>query len=600
MLSNALKVTIFIICIFAIQGILKAQVQCPKEETAPLNNSDGSGVYWTPYSNIVDSVLVVFGYPTTNTKHVLLNFSIPDRSWKLHFLYLEYVSIQYLGNTVRNNLKIELNENTKTDIGNEFILSFPTSFQRCRQFFGFSCRNQPAPPPGKLRVYVEIPDWDQSHLVTTVCQGDAKFDLSPSLINTLIAYSGKPISGAQFYVDGVPMKDSYFDPSLYTQGDHIITAQKTYCNSYDWGIYQSYISPPYHITITGPPIQFPLDSLSLCTGEKPTYLLASPVGGVWQNLSNGSDPALSGNLLDPSKANLGKFIYRYYYTDPTTSCTGHKDLKVEIKPSPDMPQISGNTSGCDGAILVLQAFTNGGNTVEYQWWKETSSAPIYIGSNFIYTINGSENLLCYSKNTVGCLSKPTIIPIQSYSPKGDFNSNYQDVPFGGLVSFTTTAIGDTYLWDFGDGGVAFKANPFHYYYNPGDLNVKLTVTSAQGCTSVFEKKNYIHVQPQIIASPPIIQPQATGFDPAIPEVLSVFPSPFKDHVQLNFQLVNNQSVTIQIFDLQGHTIKQMSVEGKKGSNTVLINQLGFLSKGLYYMVKITSSEINHIDKLLKL
>ncbi|MCY7409560.1 MAG: PKD domain-containing protein, partial [Chitinophagales bacterium] len=47
-----------------------------------------------------------------------------------------------------------------------------------------------------------------------------------------------------------------------------------------------------------------------------------------------------------------------------------------------------------------------------------------------------------------------------------------------------TVDGDlTYSWDFGDGTTSDEANPDHYYDHPGEYDVCLTITTADGCTA---------------------------------------------------------------------------------------------------------------------
>src|SRR5690606_12322832 len=51
----------------------------------------------------------------------------------------------------------------------------------------------------------------------------------------------------------------------------------------------------------------------------------------------------------------------------------------------------------------------------------------------------------------------------------------------------------TYSWDFGDGKTSTAKSPSHVYNKKGVFTVKLTVSSAAGCTEVLTQKDYINV-----------------------------------------------------------------------------------------------------------
>ncbi len=63
--------------------------------------------------------------------------------------------------------------------------------------------------------------------------------------------------------------------------------------------------------------------------------------------------------------------------------------------------------------------------------------------------------------------------------------------------FTETTLdqGQTYLWDFGDGGFSVQKNPVHTYSETGFYDVSLTAWSEWGCESVFEYNDMIRIYP---------------------------------------------------------------------------------------------------------
>lgn len=82
-------------------------------------------------------------------------------------------------------------------------------------------------------------------------------------------------------------------------------------------------------------------------------------------------------------------------------------------------------------------------------------------------------------------------------PVADFTVLDADGCAPHTASFTSTSTGGplTYVWEFGDPnspGTSTSANPSHIYTVPGQYNVKLTVTNANGSDSII-KTNFITV-----------------------------------------------------------------------------------------------------------
>ena len=83
----------------------------------------------------------------------------------------------------------------------------------------------------------------------------------------------------------------------------------------------------------------------------------------------------------------------------------------------------------------------------------------------------------------------------------------------GLFTFTETTPeqGQTYLWDFGDGGFSVQKNPIHTYTKTGNYDVSLTAWSEWGCKRVRTYENLITIYPE---------PRADFA--GTPEIVSVF------------------------------------------------------------------------------
>lgn len=73
---------------------------------------------------------------------------------------------------------------------------------------------------------------------------------------------------------------------------------------------------------------------------------------------------------------------------------------------------------------------------------------------------------------------------------------------GSAVAFNEPAEveGQTYFWNFGDGGFATIRNPYHVFRDPGVYSVSLTVTNQYGCENTVVRNNLIEIFPVPSAS----------------------------------------------------------------------------------------------------
>jgi gliding motility-associated-like protein len=76
-------------------------------------------------------------------------------------------------------------------------------------------------------------------------------------------------------------------------------------------------------------------------------------------------------------------------------------------------------------------------------------------------------------------------------------------------SFAPGSTIDTRLWTFGDGTTSADASPTKTYAHPGNYNVKLQVSNAQGCTAEVNKSIVVYLQPVVDAGPSFIVAEGT-------------------------------------------------------------------------------------------
>ena len=120
-----------------------------------------------------------------------------------------------------------------------------------------------------------------------------------------------------------------------------------------------------------------------------------------------------------------------------------------------------------------------------------------------YTTLGTYTVT-YTANFGGCTSIVTKTVNVTGKPVAAFNSasvlTSCTAPL--TVAFNNTSAGAAgYLWDFGDGSTSTEFAPQHTYTISGNFTVKLTATSAGGCSHTITRTNYVRIN----------QPKITGF-----------------------------------------------------------------------------------------
>jgi gliding motility-associated-like protein len=102
-------------------------------------------------------------------------------------------------------------------------------------------------------------------------------------------------------------------------------------------------------------------------------------------------------------------------------------------------------------------------------------------------------------NSYGCadtVSQPVKVTV--FTPAtSSFNSDKRVLCLAtDAVRFTNSSTGPgplTYSWDFGDGASSALPNPGHSYAQKGIYTVKLTTTTADGCSATSSQPNYLNV-----------------------------------------------------------------------------------------------------------
>lgn len=174
----------------------------------------------------------------------------------------------------------------------------------------------------------------------------------------------------------------------------------------------------------------------------------------------------------------------------STGCIRYVEHVVTSVSSPiaafDVP-----TTGCAHQALQftdLSQQNGGGNILQWHWdfgdpgsgVTNTSTAknPIHL-----FSTSGTFTVTLIVTNASNCTATHDTDVVIMALPRADFSAT--TACLGSMTTFTdlSTSSGTIvqYVWDFGDGGSANTANPVYLFNTSGFFNVKLTVTTSDGC-----------------------------------------------------------------------------------------------------------------------
>jgi ELWxxDGT repeat protein len=153
-----------------------------------------------------------------------------------------------------------------------------------------------------------------------------------------------------------------------------------------------------------------------------------------------------------------------------------------------------------------------------------------------------------------------------------------------------------YVWSWGDGSTDTIAYPSHSYDTAGFYNICLFINDATGCTDSScvgyelqksEQMNTI-ITVDVVDS---IPDNSTGIaNESVIQSFSIYPNPTSQNVFVGYSLSTAASVTIELYDVLGNKLREISNDFDKGQHSTTIDVQKF-SGGVYYLKIRTDEQI---------
>lgn len=164
-----------------------------------------------------------------------------------------------------------------------------------------------------------------------------------------------------------------------------------------------------------------------------------------------------------------------------------------------------STNGC-APMTVNFSDLSTGNPTQWNWDFGNGQLSTLKNPSVTYTQPGryTVRLVARNANGVNDMEKTEYIVVNS-APAANFSVSATSGCAPSAFRFTdlsTIAEGTItdWLWDFGDGRSSTEQHPEHVYTNAGAYNVRLTVTSNNGCQSTVTRNSLVQVAAAIVPS----------------------------------------------------------------------------------------------------
>ena len=272
------------------------------------------------------------------------------------------------------------------------------------------------------------------------------------------------------------------------------------------------------ITVYGPLDATIVDPGSFCIDANPVTLTAANPGGVWSG-TGVTNPA-NGNF-SPSVAGAGTTTITY--TIPG-NCGDTDTQSIIVNPLPSVSFTADLTSGCVPlSVTLTNTSVPQGNGCA--WWVDgVPSGNNCASLNYTFNSQGCYDIELSTTDGNGCSSNASIVDYicVSQQPVSSFSWSPLTPNVGNTnVQFMNYSLGaSNYLWTFMDMYSQNISDPSFTFPSdgPGDYNVCLLVTNADGCSDLSCGTVVINDQFNIYV-PNSFTPNADGrndyFKPAI-------------------------------------------------------------------------------------
>ncbi|RMG75742.1 MAG: PKD domain-containing protein [Bacteroidetes bacterium] len=197
----------------------------------------------------------------------------------------------------------------------------------------------------------------------------------------------------------------------------------------------------------------------------------------------------------------GIYTVRLIAVDNFSGC---RDTLIQ----PDLIEVFGSyaafgsdiVTGCPGTTIQFGDSTETyfGNPVAWEWdFGDGSPVSTQQNPSHTYPTAGIYDVTLRVTDSNGCTDSVTYANfIEITFPQPSFTVNDDSTCAGNPLTFTNTStgVGLSFLWDFGDGQTDTLVNPVHAFGAPGGYDVSLVATDINGCVDSIQVPDFIFIE----------------------------------------------------------------------------------------------------------
>ncbi|TAH19888.1 MAG: T9SS C-terminal target domain-containing protein [Cytophagales bacterium] len=245
-------------------------------------------------------------------------------------------------------------------------------------------------------------------------------------------------------------------------------------------------------------------------------------------------------------------------------------VNVRVNPVPQINAVGGLRL-CEGQSTTLTSTV----ADEYLWSNGATTRSITVRDAGTFTVTTKNKKLNCSETS------PPLSIEKASNPFAAFTSNVNEIEFRNTVNFTDQSTDATsWEWSFGDGGISTNRNPSYTFNQIGDFTVKLTVKSADGCTSTTTQK--------------LIKVTSVA-DEIFSRGVNVYPNPNQGVFKLKIENEKMGEIHVVLYGVLGSEMRKFNISKASQSFETELN-IGSVSKGIYFL-HIKSKDGNTVRKI---
>jgi gliding motility-associated-like protein len=223
--------------------------------------------------------------------------------------------------------------------------------------------------------------------------------------------------------------------------------------------------------------------------------------GPWTyswNFGDGSSSTSAGPNLQHSYATYGTYVITLTVKNNVCVETQAKTITIAAIP-PHVDFSYDPASGCEPLTVKFTNLSQFAEPDTYLWSFGSGQATSHaINPTYTYYEPGTYTVSLSASNVTNQVvteTKQMIITVYA-KPSAQFETKPKvvSIPGGTLYTKNNSLHANSYLWDFGDGGMSNQFEPSHVYDSEGVFNISMIATSVENCQDTAFVKGAVMVQ----------------------------------------------------------------------------------------------------------